>query len=280
MLMFPLSMNAVETKKQDHATSSRIPSNREQSLYLPLVYLVSFIAVHAVLCYVQHGTIEDRVTELMNKTYGGAPIEPPDLTKGHYAGIPIILMTVLALHALLKSKYCAIPTVFIITYHCYILLDHVAVFWTTELFDTAEFHFKHLSILFWIMEASSGALAFANGAHWYVLLNIPNHLFFCRAYFLENTSQYFEWGFKPWWLNVAVMHDVIIHMLCLYAYLRRYLGRYAHHSTIALTAAMTIGTFLFHKDKVHLAHILIHTVHEIAPLNATQFGSTVYMALD
>lgn len=226
-------------------------------------YVFGFIAVHAALFAVQSGTVSERIEELVGKSYQGPPMIMPALANAHLVGIPLILSLFCNVHAVLQTNWRAIGVTLMVLYHCYILLDHVAVFWTTQLFETAEFHARFLHcVLFWTLELGSAILGFANGAYWYVLLNIPNHLFFIYSDICGiNTMEYFEWGFKPWWLNVAVVHDCLVHALCIYAYMRRYCGKYTHHFTVCLTCAMCIGTFLYHGDKVHFAHLLVHTMY-------------------
>jgi len=229
---------------------------------LTLTYVIVFIAVHATLFAVQSGTVAERIEELVNKSYQGLPMKVPDLANAHLVGIPLILSLFCNIHSLLKTNWRVIGVALMVFYHCYILLDHVAVFWTTQLFETAEFHFRFLHcVLFWTLESGSALLGYVNGAHWYVLLNVPNHLFFIWSDVSGiNTSAYFEWGFKPWWLNVAVVHDCLVHALCIYAHTRKYFGKYTHHITVFLTGTMCIGTFLFHGDKVHFAHLVVHAM--------------------
>lgn len=158
-------------------------------------------------------------------------------------------------HAVLKW----IPVTVMVMYHSYIILDHSTVIFTNTLFETAEMHYRNIPLtLFWGNEWSSAILAWVNGAPWYVLMNVPNHVFFLISNFNGiDTSVYFEVGIKPWWLNFAVMGDCFVHCVCIYHWLSLVWNQKLARTIIAPWAAtMVLITLVYHQDKIHVMHAL------------------------
>jgi len=156
-----------------------------------------------------------------------------------------------------------IPVTIMVLYHSYIILDHSTVIFTNTLFETAEMHYRNIPLtLFWGNEWSSAIFAWVNGASWYVLMNVPNHIFFLISNFNGvDTSVYFEVGIKPWWLNFAVMADCSVHCACIYHWLSLVWNPKLVRDVIApWVASMVLITLVYHQDKIHVMHALTEFV--------------------
>jgi len=156
-----------------------------------------------------------------------------------------------------------IPVTTMVLYHSYIILDHSTVIFTNTLFETAEMHYRNIPLtLFWGNEWSSAILAWLNGAPWYVLMNVPNHIFFLISNFNGvDTSVYFEVGIKPWWLNFAVMADCSVHCACIYHWLSHVWNPKLVRRVVApWVASMVLITLVYHQDKIHVMHALTEFV--------------------
>ena len=150
-------------------------------------------------------------------------------------------------------------------YESYIVFDHVPVFFTNTVFTTARINYQNIRLsYFWCCEALAGWFAYlVLGAHPYVLLNTPNHLYFlfCEFYGGIVTSEYFNYGRKGMWLNFAVLWDVAIHVTCVHASFCWLLGASSAGSYIALwLAAVCAGTSWFHGEYMRLGHFLVYIV--------------------
>lgn len=151
-------------------------------------------------------------------------------------------------------------------YESYIVFDHVPVFFTNCVFTTARVNYQNIrSSHFWSCEAFAGWFAYlALGAHPFVLLNTPNHFFFILCEFRGIvTAEYFNYGVKGMWLNVAVLWDVAIHVVSAHAAFCWLAGASSAGSCIALwLVAICVGTSWFHKEYMRLGHFLVHVMGE------------------
>ena len=150
-------------------------------------------------------------------------------------------------------------------YESYIVFDHIPVFFTNTVFTTARFNYQNIrSSCFWSCEAMAGWFAyFVLFAHPFVLLNTPNHFYFMYAEFNGVvTSDYFNYGRKGMWLNIAVLQDVACHVVGAHAGLSLLLGSTTLAFTIMWTVAICAATTWFHRDYMRLAHFLVYVVGE------------------
>lgn len=158
--------------------------------------------------------------KLKNPDEPEAPLPPRQTTWKDFASVcAIVALTCMSIPAIRSGNLFA--TALLMLYENYIIVDHFPFFFTNTVYTSARINYEYTPVtLFWGTEAASSIIARRSaGAPAFVLGNVPNHIYFILANFFQvATSQYFVWGKKRMWLNVAVLFDVVCHSTNLWCY--------------------------------------------------------------
>eukprot|EP00316_Scyphosphaera_apsteinii_P001444 CAMPEP_0119315060 /NCGR_PEP_ID=MMETSP1333-20130426/34342_1 /TAXON_ID=418940 /ORGANISM="Scyphosphaera apsteinii, Strain RCC1455" /LENGTH=311 /DNA_ID=CAMNT_0007320289 /DNA_START=52 /DNA_END=987 /DNA_ORIENTATION=+ len=228
--------------------------------------------------------------KLKNPDVPEAPLPPRQTTWKDFASLcAIVAFTCTSIPAICSGNLLA--TALLMLYENYIIVDHFPFFFTNTVYTTARINYEYTPVtLFWGAEAASSIIARRSaGAPAFVLGNVPNHVYFILANFFQvATSQYFVWGKKRMWLNVAVLFDVVCHSTNLWCYYtivgsRLLVPLFPSCPGWAMVTALCIANFAFmfalttwiHYDFMRLGHFLVYL--NMAPTSYRQ--SRMYAAI-